>query len=101
MRKTLFIMALNLMCTVAHRAWAWDGNGTSTDPYLINNTDDWKQLADDVSGGETYSGTVFRMTVDIDADGVSIGGEEKPFSGTFDGDGHTLTYNAGTISWYA
>jgi hypothetical protein len=95
MRKNILVITIALVCTTAHRAWAWDGSGSSTDPYLINNTADWKQLADDVTNGETYSGTVFRMTVDIDAGGVSVGTDEKPFSGIFDGDGHTLTYNRG------
>ena len=95
MRKNTVIIALVLACAVAHRAWAWDGSGTTTDPYLINSTADWQQLAEDVTGGETYSGTVFRMTVDIDAGGVSVGADDKPFSGIFDGDGHTLTYNRG------
>ena len=45
---------------------AWDGSGTSTDPYLIQNNADWRQLADDVIGGNSYSGKVFRMTADID-----------------------------------
>ena len=95
MKKKIFVAVLFLMCTFAHRAWAWDGSGSGTDPYLINNFADWQLLADNVSGGETYSGVVFRMTVDIDAGGVSVGGADKPFCGTFDGDGHTLTYNRG------
>ena len=96
MQKVFLMMAL--ICTSVQGVWAWDGSGTATDPYLINSTDDWRQLANDVSGGETYSGKVFRMTVDIDADGVSVGGEEKPFCGTFDGDGYTLTYNRGAAT---
>ena len=93
-KKTLFIVSLLL--TIACRAWAWDGNGTSADPYLIQTSADWKQLADDVSGGNTFSGKYFEMTADVDAQGVSVGAEEKPFSGIFSGGMHTLTYNRGT-----
>jgi len=96
MKKTLVTMALLII--VAAGAWAWDGSGTQTDPYLIQNRADWKQLADDVSGGKSYSGRFFRMTDDIDALGISVGTAVWPFSGTFDGDGHTLTYNRGEIN---
>lgn len=100
MKKNTFIIALILLSTVAHRALAWDGNGTSIDPYLITNYADWKQLADDVRGGNSYSDKCFQMTADIDAGGVSVGSESRPFSGTFSGGTYTLTYNAGTKSSY-
>jgi hypothetical protein len=38
------------------------------------------------------------MTADIDAEGVSVGQSGKPFSGTFDGYKHTLTYNRGSAT---
>ena len=101
MRKTSFILALILLSAVAHRALAWDGSGTSTDPYLINNYADWKQLADEVTGGNSYSDKCFEMTADIDAQGVSVGSESSPFSGTFSGGMYTLTYDKGTIFRYA
>ena len=80
---------------IGQTAWAWDGEGTSSNPYLISSTSDWKQLATDVSAGNSYSGKFFRLTADFDADGQSVGTENSPFSGTFDGDGHTLTYDRG------
>ena len=100
MTKKAFLLTFALVCSVAQGAWGWDGSGTSTDPYLIQTNADWQQLADDVSGGETYSGIVFRMTVDIDTEGKSVGTEEKPFCGIFDGDGHTLTYSQGGMKEY-
>ena len=99
-RKVLFMFAL-LLTAVTQGAWAWDGSGTSADPYLIKTSADWKQLADDVSAGNSYSGQYFEMTADIDAQGVSVGASDKPFSGTFSGGMYTLTYNAGTISSYS
>ena len=92
-RKVLFMFAL--LCAVAQGAWGWDGSGTSADPYLIRTSADWKQLADDVSGGNSYSGKFFEMAADIDAQGISVGTSDKPFSGTFSGGMHTLTYNRG------
>lgn len=37
------------------------------------------------------------MTANIDAQGVSVGQSGKPFSGTFDGNMYTLTYNRGGL----
>ena len=79
-------------------AWAWDGSGTSSDPYLIQDLQDWKALGYDLAHQKTYEGKFFRLTADLDLEGNSIGSENNPFSGTFDGDGHTLTYNRGTSS---
>ena len=94
MKQKAFLM-LALLCAIAQVAWAWDGDGTSTDPYKIKSSADWKQLADDVNGGNSYSGKYFEMTADIDADGISVGNESKPFSGTFSGGMYTLTYDRG------
>ena len=53
-KKILLIFAL-LLTTVAG-VWAWDGEGTSANPYLIKSSADWKQLANDVRNGNSYSG---------------------------------------------
>lgn len=98
MTKKSFLTVFIFVCAIAQQVWAWNGNGTQTDPYLISSSADWKQLSDNVAGGNTYSGTVFRMTRDIDANGVSVGTAEKSFKGIFDGDGNTLTYNRGSRS---
>ena len=69
------------------------GTGTSSDPYLIKSSADWKELATQVASGNSYIGKYFMMSDDLNTDGVQVGSKETPFSGTFDGDGHTLTYN--------
>lgn len=94
MKKTI-LMTIALLCLVVQGAWAWNGSGTSADPYKIQTSADWKQLSNEVLGGNGFSGLFFEMTADIDAEGISIGSESKHFSGTFDGGGHTLTYNRG------
>ncbi len=82
--------------TMSQSVLGWDGKGTSTEPYLIATSADWQQLATDVNGGMSFSGNVFRLAGDIDVGGVSVGNSNRtPFSGTFDGNGHTLTYNVG------
>ena len=94
MRTRVFLM-IALLCAIVQGAWAWDGEGTSANPYKIKSSADWKQLADDVSGGNSYSDKFFEMIADIDAQGISVGDESKPFSGTFSGGMYTLTYNVG------
>ncbi|MBQ7718034.1 MAG: DUF4402 domain-containing protein [Clostridia bacterium] len=79
----------------------FDGNGTEEAPYLIQSADDWNALSDHInSGGTQYSGCYFKLTNDISVSTVlgnrpntSTDSEDNVFSGTFDGDGHTLNVN--------
>ena len=92
-QKTFLMTAL--FCAIFQGTWAWDGSGTQTDPYLINDNADWRELAQQVSNGNAFNGRFFEMTADIDAEGISAGTDQRAFSGTFDGGGHTLTYDRG------
>lgn len=74
------------------------GSGTADAPYLISTVADLQKLATDVNGGNYYSGKHFKLTKDIDMSSVAnfamIGfydGDYHWFSGTFDGDGHTIS----------
>ena len=77
------------------------GSGTSSVPYLISSVDDWNFLADEVNSGTNYSGKYFQLTADIGTAQAPITrmvgvysdtkSDCRPFSGTFDGLGHTLT----------
>ena len=100
MKKSLFIV-LTLLCMVAQGAWAdssfGGGDGSAKNPYIINTTAHWDQFASDVNGGTTYSDTYFLLGDDITVSTMVGAGtkskDAKPFSGTFDGGGHTLTFN--------
>lgn len=75
--------------------WEGDGEGTESSPYLINNVNDLKTLADNVKRGMLYGGKYFRLTSDIDCGEENwepIGGTNQ-FRGTFDGAGNTVTYH--------
>jgi hypothetical protein len=74
----LAMLALLLMTGTALRAQTsdevWDGSvassfdggsGTESDPYLISNGAQLAKLAQDVNGGNNYSGKYFRLTADI------------------------------------
>ena len=58
--------------------------------YLIGSADDWNTLAEIVFGGAELSGASFRQTADFTV-GVVLGCADHPFTGSYDGDGHTLT----------
>ncbi|MBR1840496.1 MAG: hypothetical protein IJ782_07935 [Prevotella sp.] len=67
------------------------GSGTEGDPYVISSNDDWTSFANSVNSGFTYSGEFVKLTKNVNAT-VNVGlRNNEPFSGTFDGDGHTLT----------
>lgn len=69
---------------------AWSGTGECGNPYLISNSDQFALLANRVNGGTNYSGTYFKLADDISTS-TMVGTSANKFSGTFDGDGHTLT----------
>lgn len=82
------------------------GTGTVANPYKIVTEQDLKDLANAVNGGTTYSGSVFELQNDIAMTssfagiGYAITGYvnygSRPFSGTFDGKGHTISNLTGT-----
>lgn len=78
----------------------FDGFGIKTNPYLIEDAKDLKLLAEKVNSGTTYEKTYFKQTADIDLNNepwtpigtvINNGKDEKPFKGTFDGDGYKIT----------
>ena len=73
------------------------GDGSAKNPYLINSPDQWGKLSADVAAGTSYSGQYFLLDADITVTKMlgtgTTGNNAKPFSGTFDGGGHTLIFN--------
>lgn len=91
------------------------GRGTKDNPYQIRWGSQLAYLAENVANGETYEGQYFVLTADIalnriegdswqswksDSEGLNawkaIGSyvssdNKKPFAGTFDGEGHTIS----------
>ncbi len=81
---------------------AWDGNekeaptgsGTESSPYEIENGAQLAWLADTVNNASTVSTVYAVLTDDIDLGGSAftpIGKDFHEFSGSFDGQGHTVT----------
>ena len=76
------------------RALATDASGN----YLICNAADWDGLSALVAEGNTFSGKTVILTVDISVSEMVGSSEDNSFQGTFDGQGHTLTFTKGTAS---
>lgn len=78
---------------------AEDGTGTADKPYEINTAAQLAGLAQLVNGGTNFSGKTIKLAADIDLNNQAwtpIGNEngsdaELAFSGTFDGNGHTIS----------
>lgn len=76
----------------------FDGFGIKTNPYLIEDAEDLKLLAEKVNSGVTYKDKYFKLTADIDLKnepnwtpiGTMLVEEGRPFQGTFDGGGHQI-----------
>ena len=71
------------------------GSGTDVNPYQINSAADLAYLASSVNAGERYSGKYFILNTNINLNTKSwtpIGTKNRPFEGTFDGNGKKI-YN--------
>ena len=68
-----------------------EGNGTAEEPYTIATTDDWNKFAESVAKGYSYKGETVKLTADINISTMVGVRDSFPFSGTFDGAGHTIT----------
>jgi hypothetical protein len=69
------------------------GSGTENNPYLISSTDDWLLFGELINRDTDYSGKFVKLAENISVTTWVGTREDHPFSGTFDGGGHTLTVN--------
>ena len=72
-----------------------DGDGSATNPYVITTTDGWNFFCDCLEDPDTwnhFTGKTIVLDEDIDAERMA-GHEGNDFSGTFNGQGHTITAN--------
>ncbi len=79
-----------------YRASMPQGEGTADSPYLISNITEWGYIGVTCSGGNSYSGKFLKLTADLTTEFI-VGGT---FSGTLDGDGHTITLAMGSEDGY-
>ena len=98
--KKIFSLAL-LLCAAVQGTLAQSsfggGTGTANDPYLISSSTHWDQLGAEIVKGASYIGTYFKLDADITVT-TMLGTGNCEFSGSFDGNGKTLTFNCGSSS---
>ena len=84
-------------------AWT-QGSGTLADPYLIENGEHLAYLAEQVNGGNDYSGVYFKLANNIDLlhkPWIAIGDKmDNPFKGHFDGAEYSVFNVKPTTSSY-
>lgn len=102
----LILVAMGVTFTVQARTDVWDGtavawtrgDGTQTNPYLIETAENLAYLAAKVNNGAASYGIYYKLTADIDLAGskslqwTPIGYTiNTAFAGNFDGNGHTIS----------
>ena len=90
MKKILYIILIALLSVVAGsvKATPLSGSGTETAPYIIATTADWSEFCDNHA---TYKNSYIKMAGFVTAEANKYFNDT--FTGTFDGDGYTLTVN--------
>ena len=76
--------------------YADDFAETGTNEYTILTATGWDVFCDLLKGGESFSGKTVKLGADISVSrmaGKTGSSDSTPFGGTFDGCGHTLTFN--------
>ena len=66
---------------------AYDKDGR----IILRNAADWEAFATRVNNGETRLNAVMAADINLGASQTKVGTFQNPYSGTFDGNGHTLT----------
>ena len=92
---SLLMEGENSTAVSENEAADFEGEGEENDPYLIEDVEDLKKLAENVKNGTDYEGKYFQLTANIDLNNepnwTPIGTEDTLFQGTFDGGGHQIT----------
>ena len=96
-RLSLFLLALVLTMPT----WAQGGSGNESETITIASKEDWKAFCDRVNSGQTTLNA--KLTKDVDlGEEIVMAGTLDPhspgydllcYTGTFDGQGHTLSFN--------
>lgn len=79
------------------------GNGSETDPFLIESRENLAYLRDEVNEGNDFQGTFFKLVTNLDFEPenetqfepIGYGSNSHGFAGVFDGNDHYIS-----IRWY-
>lgn len=93
------LLAAVIVCLLPLAAWGQGaaptkGNGSVSAPYIINSRAHLEWIAAQVAGSNDFNGEFFELHGEINLSGspwTPIGDKNKPFCGTFDGNGYRIT----------
>jgi uncharacterized repeat protein (TIGR02543 family) len=100
LRTAMLLLLMMLTATTAWAQWSGEGNGTSLDPYQIDSYAKLKKFAAIVNGGNTSAYAkltnyiVCKNSFDDEnyaTDWTPIGNNSHEYTGTFNGQGYTIT----------
>ena len=91
-RTALFIFLLMALFTASGETMS---HPTVTSTYITNisTAAEWSEFCATVNGGYGYSGVEVRLVNDITEVSDIVGTSSNCFKGTFDGQGHTITFS--------
>ncbi len=95
-KQIITIIALFITALAFGQDQPLSGSGTSSDPYLINDSKEWDEFVQYVNfggGGSVqyvYEGKYIKLNADLTVS-TSVGVPEAYFSGNFDGNNHVIT----------
>ena len=88
-RLSLFLLALVLTMPT----WAQGGSGNESETITIASKEDWKAFCNRVNSGQTTLNAKLTKDVDLGEEIVMAGTADSYYTGTFDGQGHTLSFS--------
>ena len=86
---TVILMTAGFFGGVRCYAYSWSGSGTTADPYLIKTEADWNEIHSNFYS--LYTNKSFKLTADL-AVNVEFDDFNNYFTGTFDGNGHRISF---------
>jgi hypothetical protein len=93
-KRSIFFVLLALVFTCNAFAQQLQGSGTAESPYQISSLEDFNYFR----GASGDKSKYYKQMVDLDLGNLGTLSDaivSTTFSGTYDGDGHTITYSAG------
>lgn len=91
LRRLVTMFLLVTAMVMPSVAWAWtqpNGKGTEADPYQISDSDELYWFAEYVNAGYTTACAELTDDIYVGSEWTPIG--SSPYTGTFDGQGHTI-----------
>ncbi|MCF2611199.1 hypothetical protein I6E75_13305 [Prevotella copri] len=91
LRRLVTMFLLVTAMVMPSVAWAWtqpNGKGTEADPYQISDSDELYWFAEHVNTGNTTACAELTQDIEVYREWTPIG--SAPYTGTFDGQGHTI-----------